>query len=135
MIPPTQVTLKPSAANTASVPCIEPNQGTLPGQSHVEVATSVESFAKQYEFLLGAAPKVTEIVKQKEPVVISGRAVNFPENTGRAGTTLDVWEINAQTGARVGAKALATFDIAENGNFGPVTVSADKHYEQRQARG
>ena len=118
-----------SAANTAGVPCIEPNQMTLKGQSHVEVATSVESFVKQYEFLIGSAPKVTEIVKQKEPVVISGRAVNFPENTGRAGTKLDIWEIDFKTGARVGDKPLATFSIAEDGKFGPVTVNPDKHYE------
>ena len=118
-----------SAANTANVPCIEPNQMSLPGQSHVEVATSVESFERQYEFLLDEKPKVTKIVKQKEPVVISGRAVNFPENTGRAGTTLDIYEIDAETGARVSDDALATFSISEDGNWGPVTVNPDKHYE------
>lgn len=118
-----------SAAMTANVPCIEPNQASLPGQSHVEVATSVESFVKQYEFLIGSTPKVTEIVKQKEPVVISGRAVNFPENTGRDGVTLDIWKIDSQTGARVGAKPLSTFSIGADGNWGPVTVDPNTHYE------
>jgi hypothetical protein len=117
------------AAATASIPCIEPNQSSLPGQSHVEVATSVESFVEQYKFLIGSEPKVTAIVKQPGPVTISGRAVNFPENTGRAGTKLDIWEINAQTGARVGSAPLATFNLNDTGNFGPVTVSADKRYE------
>lgn len=119
----------PCAGSTSTgVPCIAPNQGTLPGQSHVEVATSVESFVEQYRFLIGAEPRVTAIVKQTEPVVISGRAVNFPENTGRAGTKLDIWEINAQTGARVGC-ALASYTIGADGNFGPLTVSPDKRYE------
>jgi pimeloyl-ACP methyl ester carboxylesterase len=118
-----------TAAIAANVPCIEPNQASLPGQSHVEVATSVESFAKQYEFLIGSAPKVTAIVKQTEPVVISGRAVNFPENTGRAGVTLEIWEIDAQKGSRVGDKALSSFQIGDDGNWGPVTVDPSKHYE------
>jgi pimeloyl-ACP methyl ester carboxylesterase len=116
-------------AVTANVPCIEPNQRSLPGQSHVEVATSVEAFVEQYKFLLGSAPTITAIGRQKEPVVISGRAVNFPENTGRAGSTLDIWEINSQTGARVGATPLKAFQIAEDGQWGPVTVDPAKHYE------
>jgi pimeloyl-ACP methyl ester carboxylesterase len=117
-----------SAAATASIPCIEPNQRSLPGQSHVEVATSVESFVEQYKFLVGSDPKVTAITKQTEPVVISGRAVNFPENTGRAGVTLDIYEINTMTGARVGA-AVKTYTLPADGAFGPLTVSPDKRYE------
>ena len=37
----------------------------------------------QYEFLVGEPPEVVDIVPQREPVEISGRAVNFPANTGR----------------------------------------------------
>ena len=65
------------------VPCVAPTQAEFPGQSHVEVATSKESFAMQYEFLVGEAPEVVDIVPQRDPVEISGRAVNFPANTGR----------------------------------------------------
>jgi pimeloyl-ACP methyl ester carboxylesterase len=118
-----------SPALNANIPCIEPNQRSLPGQSHVEVATSVESFVEQYKFLVGSEPKVTAITKQKEPVVISGRAVNFPENTGRVGVTLDIWEINTTTGARVGPTPLKTYTLPEDGSFGPLTVSPDKRYE------
>jgi pimeloyl-ACP methyl ester carboxylesterase len=118
-----------AAAMTAGVPCIGPNQAMLPGQAHVEVATSFESFLMQFKFLTGRDPAVTAIVKQDTPVVISGRAVNFPENTGRAGTMLEVWEIDPQTGHRTGAAALATFAINETGNWGPVTVDPDKYYE------
>ena len=38
------------------VPCEAPTQADFPGQAHVEVATSTESFAMQYEFLVGEAP-------------------------------------------------------------------------------
>jgi pimeloyl-ACP methyl ester carboxylesterase len=111
------------------VPCIAPNQAGIPGQAHVEVATSKESFAMQYEFLVGQAPQVVEIVAQREPVVISGRAVNFPANTGRADTTLDIWEIDSATGMRVGSAPHATFAIAADGEWGPAAVDSRKHYE------
>ncbi|HKU42095.1 MAG TPA: alpha/beta fold hydrolase [Polyangiales bacterium] len=120
------------------VPCAAPAQTTntrgvqthpLPGQKHVEVATSKESFAVQWEFLFGKAPEVVDIVKQKAPVVISGRAVNFPANTGREGTTLEFWEVD-ESGKRVGSKPKSTFELGADGNWGPLTVDADKHYEQ-----
>ena len=59
----------------------------------------------QYEFLVGEAPEVVDIVPQKAPVELSGRAVNFPANTGRAGATLDIWAIDSDTGARTGVEA------------------------------
>lgn len=121
-----------------SLPCIAPAQTTntrpgqthpLEGQRHVEVATSKESFAAQYEFFFGKAPEVIEIVKQREPVVISGRAVNVPANTGRDGALLDVWEIAAESGRRTGDEPLAHFEIPASGDWGPVTVDPDKYYE------
>jgi Lipase C-terminal domain len=93
------------------------------------VATSKESFAVQFEFLFGHAPEVVDIVKQRAPVVISGRAVNFPANTGRDGTTLQVWEVEDATGKRIGDKPKATFTLGSNGDWGPITVDPTKHYE------
>lgn len=111
------------------IPCIGPNQAMLPGQKHVEVATSKESFAMQYEFLVGEPPKVVDIVKQAAPVEISGRAVNFPQNTGRDGTKLDFWEIDHQTGERQGRTPIQSFDIGTDGTWGPLRVDPDKYYE------
>jgi hypothetical protein len=108
---------------------VAPNQAMFPGQRHVEVCTSKESFAVQYEFLLGEAPQVVDIVRQRAPVEISGRAVNFPANTGRAGTTLKIYPVDAATGARMQADPIATFEIGDDGNWGPVTVDPDAHYE------
>lgn len=112
-----------------TVPCIAPNQAMFPGQKHVEVCTSKESFAMEYEFLLGTKPQVVDIVRQRAPVSIAGRAVNFPANTGRAGATLNVYEVNGQTGVRVVATPQATFPITDTGNWGPTTVDPDKFYE------
>ncbi len=121
-----------------SVPCIAPAQSTnmrpgqthpLPGQRHVEVATSKESFAAQFEFLFGKRAGVLDIVKQRAPVEISGRAVNVPANTGREGALLDVWELETETGLRAEDEPIAHFEIPASGDWGPVTVDPDKHYE------
>ena len=111
------------------VPCLAPTQESNPGQSHVEVATSPESFAAQYEFLVGEAPAVVDIVPQRAPVVLSGRAVNFPANTGRAGVTLDIWAVDPDTGMRVGDEPHASFAIGEDGAFGPFVAESGAHYE------
>ncbi len=110
------------------VPCLAPTQENNPGQSHVEVATSAESFAMQYEFLVGAPPEVVDIVPQRQPVVLSGRAVSFPANTGRA-VHLDVWEVDADTGARIGDEPHVSFDLGADGDFGPFVVGSGVHYE------
>jgi pimeloyl-ACP methyl ester carboxylesterase len=124
------ISLDGAPCPAGDIPCISPNQNMLPDQKHVEVATSKESFAMQYAFLVGEEPQVIDIVKQKAPVEISGRAVNFPQNTGRDGTMLDIWEVEQATGRRVGDEPVATFEIGPDGNWGPVSVSADKYYEQ-----
>ncbi|TKJ27407.1 alpha/beta fold hydrolase [Blastococcus sp. CCUG 61487] len=110
------------------VPCIAPTQELFPGQSHVEVATSAESFAMQYEFLVGEAPEVVDIVPQRAPVEISGRAVNFPANTGRD-ARLDVWQIDAGTGARVDDEPHASVQLGPDGEFGPIELQNAVHYE------
>jgi pimeloyl-ACP methyl ester carboxylesterase len=111
-----------------TVPCVAPTQEAFPGQSHVEVATSKESFAMQYEFLVDEAPEVVDIVPQSDPVEIEGRAVNFPANTGRE-ATLSIWEIDAATGARTGDEPHATYELGPDGAFGPLEITAGAHYE------
>jgi pimeloyl-ACP methyl ester carboxylesterase len=112
----------------AGVACLSLTQAGL-SQKHVEVCTSAESFKQQYKHFVGEEPKVVDIVRQKGMAAISGRAQNFPANTGRAGATVKVWEVDGNTGARVGNSALATFMIGEDGNWGPTTVDPEKFYE------
>ena len=132
------VSLDGAGCEGIPVPCAAPAQTTntragqtdpLPGQKHVEVATSKESFVVQFKHFFGREPEVVDIVKQKKPVVISGRAVNFPANTGREGVTLEFWELD-DDGDRVGTKPKATFELNADGDWGPVTVDPTKHYEQ-----
>jgi hypothetical protein len=55
--------------------------------------------------------------------------VNFPANTGRTETTLEVYEIDPMTGHRSVEMPIATFPLSGEGNWGPVTVDSRKYYE------
>lgn len=132
------VSLDGAGCGDIPVPCVAPAQTTntrgvqtdpIPNQKHVEIATSKESFAIQFKFLFDREPKTIDIVKQSEPVVISGRAVNFPANTGRDGVTFQLWEIDASNGHRTGDDPKITFQLDASGAWGPVTVDPEKHYE------
>ena len=72
----------------------------LPNQTHVQSATSPESFAAQYEFLNGAPPATTSILPEAR-VQLSGRAVIFPQNLGVDDATLEIFEVDGATGARL----------------------------------
>jgi pimeloyl-ACP methyl ester carboxylesterase len=56
-----------------------------PDQSHVQVATSAETFAQIYEFFTGRAPETTEVVRQPGRIRLSGEANVFPQNQGADG--------------------------------------------------
>jgi hypothetical protein len=83
----------------------------------------------QYEFLVGELPSVVDIVAQREPVAISGRAVNFPANTGRDGVTLEIWKLDADTGHRFDDEPVAREVLDATGAFGPVEIESGAHYE------
>ena len=99
-------------------------------KSHTEVATSAEAFTAMYEFLTGRRPFTTAVLPQiPGRVTVAGRAVLFPENIGRAGTTVEMWRVDPATGHRIGARPRATFTIDESGDFGPVRAHPRWHYE------
>jgi pimeloyl-ACP methyl ester carboxylesterase len=99
-------------------------------KSHTELATSAEAFALAYQFFTGDAPATTAVVPEPPGQVrISGRAVIFPENVGYADAKVEAWRVDAGTGHRIGSQPIATFDIDDSGNFGPVNINGLKYYE------
>ncbi len=100
----------------------------IPNQSHVETATSEESFFEMYHFLKGKAPFTTRVLPQLLPR-ISGRVTAFPQNTGLDGATLEVWLVSGRTGKRVGSHPRETFAIGPDGDFGPFKVLYGLSYE------
>ncbi len=103
-------------------------------QGHTQSVGSAESFAAQYEFFTGTTPDTTEIAKEPGHIHISGRALNFPANTGIDGSVLDVYEVRAEDGTRLRRRPLHTVAIGADGNFGPLEVKRNKHYELQLTR-
>jgi pimeloyl-ACP methyl ester carboxylesterase len=104
---------------------------TVPDQEHVQVASSAESFFEMYYFFRGEAPATTDIVPEPPgQVSVEGKVNFFPQNVGIAGATLEIWEVDADTGFRKGKEPVATRLIDETGDWGPIDeVKGGRHYE------
>jgi pimeloyl-ACP methyl ester carboxylesterase len=103
---------------------------TVPNQTHVESATSAESFAEMYEFFTGTPPKSSDVLpEQRRSIEISGRAVIFPQNTGVQNRTLEVWEVRGSTGQRMLNRPLAAQALGGDGSWGPFKIKRGRHYE------
>ncbi len=103
----------------------------IPHQTHVQTCTSWESFVQMFRFFTGQAP-MHDIVAQKGSIQVAGRALNFPQNTGLAGTTVQVWQLT-HGGRRLTRSPLASIQVTDGsqggGAWGPVTVRAGQRYE------
>ncbi len=103
---------------------------TIPNQTHVQVATSAESFAQIYRFLRGRRPETTKIAREEgDHVRVAGRAVLFPQNAGARNATLTVWKLRAASGRRAGRRPAAKKRLSGNGSWGPFKLERGAHYE------
>jgi pimeloyl-ACP methyl ester carboxylesterase len=104
---------------------------TIPNQTHVQTCTSAESFVAYYKFLTGHKP-ARNIVPQRGPIQVAGKALNFPQNSGLVGATVQVWPLDAD-GERTTAEPLASIAISDGstggGAWGPVTVQPGQRHE------
>jgi len=105
---------------------------TLPSVTHVECATCPEAFVEMFKFLTGQAPVTDKIVAEPSANIdLAGRAVIFPQNIGvqQSGAALEIWEIDSQTGARIGNQPQVTYPIGGTGDWGPFKAKAGVNYE------
>jgi triacylglycerol esterase/lipase EstA (alpha/beta hydrolase family) len=104
---------------------------TIPDQTHVQTCTSAESFVAYYRFLTGHKP-AHDIVLQTGTIEVAGKALNFPQNTGLVGATVQIWQVN-DSGRRTSTAPLASLPINDGsqggGAWGPVTIQAGTRYE------
>jgi pimeloyl-ACP methyl ester carboxylesterase len=104
---------------------------TIPNQTHVQACTSAEAFVEYYEYLTGSPP-ANDIVPETGPIEIAGKALDFPVNTGLAGATVQIWNVD-DAGQRIAAAAFASVPITDGsqggGAWGPVTIEAGTRYE------
>jgi pimeloyl-ACP methyl ester carboxylesterase len=102
----------------------------FPNQTHVQVVTSPETFEEVYSFFTGAEPATTDVLPETgSRVRISGRAQNFPQNTGVEDATLRVYEVNGATGRRARNRPDATFALRGDGAWGPFNAVRGRDYE------
>lgn len=107
----------------------------LPNHSHNEAATSPQSFALMYKFFTGNDPISTSVLPGRDGRInLAGRAVYFPQNAGVAGATVEIYEVNSETGARKHRHPEESFQIDATGNFGPFRAKAGDYYEFNIAR-
>jgi hypothetical protein len=104
---------------------------TIPDATHVQTATSAESFQQIFKFFRKTMPS-HDIVAQRGKIMLAGKALEFPQNTGEAGDTVEIWPLDSQ-GKRTGKAPLATFAITDpstgGGAWGPVAAKAGQRYE------
>src|SRR5436190_7031624 len=104
---------------------------TIPDQTHVQTCTSAEAFMQYYKFLTGHKP-AHDIVPQSGSIEIAGKALNFPENSGLSGATVQIWQVN-DSGQRTSAVPVASLPITDGstggGAWGPVSVKPGQRYE------
>jgi pimeloyl-ACP methyl ester carboxylesterase len=100
---------------------------TIPDQTHVQTCTSKQSFAEYYKFLTGR-PAAHDIVPQRGAIKLAGRALNFPQNNGLSGATVQLWQVDGD-GKRVGDKPVASKSVDDSGDFGPFKAATGTRYE------
>jgi triacylglycerol lipase len=106
----------------------------IPRVDHRETAFSPAAFEAAYRFITGQAPKTVGVVPE-DRVVLRGKlgglgasstnpaSGNVPNNLPLPGAKLEVYALDAGTGARVGAPVLSQV-MGNDGMWGPLTTDA-----------
>jgi len=103
---------------------------TMPDMTHVQSATSAQTFIQIFKFFRNKLPK-HDIVPQKA-IQLAGKALEFPQNMGLAGDTVEVWPVDF-SGQRTTKAPIASFPITDGseagGAWGPVAAKSGQRYE------
>ncbi|MBI3524925.1 MAG: alpha/beta fold hydrolase [Betaproteobacteria bacterium] len=102
----------------------------LPGRDHREVSFHPEAFKATYRFITGKAPAHIDIVAEARVTLagqISRLLGNDATNLPLAGARLDIYQVNAATGARIAQRYNQV--VATDGRWGPFPASPEAYYE------
>lgn len=100
----------------------------LTGADHYQVATGTDAFAAMYTFFNGNPPATTNITPQSR-FNVGGKAVTLGENAPLNGASVEVYELNPQTGWRINSQPDYTFITDAKGFWGPFSPKAQTPYE------
>jgi triacylglycerol lipase len=103
----------------------------IPKIDHRESAFGPLAFREMYRFITGHAPARTDIAPETE-VVLNGKVNDMPggvpTNLPVAGAKVEIYEVSAATGARLGAAAHSQVTGAD-GLWGPFRTKPGAYYE------
>jgi pimeloyl-ACP methyl ester carboxylesterase len=101
----------------------------LPGQDHLMVSTSPESFRHMYRFFNGGREPRTLEMEPTAEVRLSGRLLSFAENQPAPGMELNIYSLDAATGLRLTPEPSASFISDVEGAWGPFLAEPGRYYE------
>jgi len=101
----------------------------LEKKDHYEVATCETSFEEMYKFFNNGKNPITLDVVPEDNIILSGKAASFGENIARAGTVVEIYEIDATTGFRINEKPDAVFTTDAQGNWASFSAKKSTYYE------
>ncbi len=107
----------------ADIPGAENTQFT--DFDHYQVATSAATFAALYKFFYGSPPATTDILPETT-ITIGGRCITLGENAPTTGANIEVYAVDSQ--GEPDGDPLATFNITQDGFWGPVDVAPNTSY-------
>ncbi|MCW5658545.1 MAG: alpha/beta fold hydrolase [Burkholderiaceae bacterium] len=103
----------------------------LPARDHREVSFHPEAFEYTYRFITGRDPVTTAITPEPR-VILDGLVTSTgpagPTNLPLVGATVEVYAVDARTGARRGDALLRTSILAD-GRWGPLTTDSQTPLE------
>jgi triacylglycerol lipase len=108
------------------------NNVVLPGLDHREVAFHQRAFKAMYAFITGAEPRTLDPVPQTEvrlDGLVSGYAAGTPTNLPLSGATVEVYEVDPASGARLPGEAAHRKTIGADGRWGPFRSRPAAYYE------
>lgn len=111
----------------------------IPRIDHRETSYSAAAFVETWRFITGSAPRTADIVTEAQPVLsgkitglgldpLDAKSGNFVNNLPLPGATLEVYEVNAISGARIGP-AVHRQVVGRDGLWGPFRPRRDAIHE------
>ena len=97
-------------------------------KDHYQVATSEETFIEMFKFFRGIAPTSSQIVSDNLRRV-GGKVLTLGENDPLVDATVNVYELNSNTGERLELQPLISYMTDVNGNWGSFHAKANTNYE------
>jgi pimeloyl-ACP methyl ester carboxylesterase len=103
----------------------------LMGTTHVQAASHAEAFYHMYKFFNnGRPPRTTNILpSSSEDIELAGKVIHFVTNLTPDNHTIELYEIDQDTGLRLSDTPLAEASVGDDGKFGPFPAKRDRHYE------